>query len=125
MARRHNKFKVYPWLLFQIHKKRRIIGRVQCKNIKTQCPKVTCTDPILLPGRCCKVCPGSEDQSKPYICSVTRFLSNEMRKTVPILLNGFSYKDQIGPERKKVVLKLFACGGLFFVVEALKNTKNC
>ena len=93
MARRHNKFKVYPWLLFQIHKKRRIIGRVQCKNIKTQCPKVTCTDPILLPGRCCKVCPGSEDQSKPYIIisSVTRFLPNEMRKTVPILLPGFSY----------------------------------
>ena len=49
---------------FQIHKKRRIIGRVQCKNIKTQCPKVTCSDPILLPGRCCKVCPGSEDESK-------------------------------------------------------------
>jgi len=46
-----------------IHKKRRIIGRVQCKNIKTQCPKVTCTDPVLLPGRCCKVCPGQEDQN--------------------------------------------------------------
>ena len=25
---------------------------------------MTCSDPILLPGRCCKVCPGSEDQSK-------------------------------------------------------------
>ena len=57
----------------QIHKKRRIVGRVQCKNIKTQCPKVTCLDPILLPGRCCKVCPGHEDQSKSFqtllICS--------------------------------------------------------
>jgi len=43
------------------HKKRRIVGRVRCKNIKTDCPKPTCTDPILLPGRCCKVCPGQDD----------------------------------------------------------------
>ena len=40
------------------------MGRVQCKNIKTQCPKAACPDPILLPGRCCKICPGSEDESK-------------------------------------------------------------
>ena len=45
----------------QIHKKRRIVGRVRCKNIKTECPKPTCPDPILLPGRCCKVCPGQDD----------------------------------------------------------------
>merc|ERR1719402_146993 len=44
-----------------IHKKRRIVGRVRCKNIKTECPKPTCPDPILLPGRCCKVCPGQDD----------------------------------------------------------------
>lgn len=43
------------------HKKRRIVGRVRCKNIKTDCPKPTCPDPILLPGRCCKVCPGQDD----------------------------------------------------------------
>jgi len=41
-----------------IHKKRRIVGRVRCKNIKTECPKPSCSDPVLLPGRCCKVCPG-------------------------------------------------------------------
>jgi hypothetical protein len=28
--------------IFQIHKKRRIVGRVRCKNIKTECPKVNC-----------------------------------------------------------------------------------
>merc|ERR1719150_1729351 len=44
-----------------IHKKRRIVGRVRCKNIKTECPKPTCPNPILLPGRCCKVCPGQND----------------------------------------------------------------
>ena len=53
-----------------IHKKRRIVGRVQCKNIKTQCPKVTCPDPILLPGRCCKVCPGHEDQNPDLFIEV-------------------------------------------------------
>jgi len=44
-----------------IHKKRRIVGRVRCKNIKTECPKPTCPEPLLLPGRCCKVCPGQHD----------------------------------------------------------------
>ena len=44
---------------FQIHKKRRIVGRVRCKNIKSECPvPAGCDDPVLLPGRCCKVCPG-------------------------------------------------------------------
>ena len=48
-------------IFFQIHKKRRIVGRVRCKNIKTECPKVNCADPVLLPGRCCKICPGETD----------------------------------------------------------------
>ena len=46
---------------FQIHKKRRIVGRVVCKNIKSECPAPTCPDPVLLPGRCCKVCPGQSN----------------------------------------------------------------
>lgn len=41
-----------------VHKKRRIVPRVQCRNIKNECPKPTCDEPILLPGRCCKSCPG-------------------------------------------------------------------
>lgn len=53
-----------------VHKKRRIVGRVACKNIKTECPKVTCQDPILLPGRCCKVCPGSEDYNPDLMIEV-------------------------------------------------------
>ncbi|XP_023344783.1 dorsal-ventral patterning protein Sog [Eurytemora carolleeae] len=44
-----------------IHKKRRIVGRVRCKNIKSECPKPSCPEPILLPGRCCKVCPGQDN----------------------------------------------------------------
>ncbi|XP_055613083.1 dorsal-ventral patterning protein Sog [Uranotaenia lowii] len=41
-----------------VQKKRRIVARVQCRNIKHECPKPTCEEPILLPGRCCKSCPG-------------------------------------------------------------------
>lgn len=39
-------------------KKRRIVGRVQCYSIKEKCPVPTCDEPVLMPGRCCKTCPG-------------------------------------------------------------------
>lgn len=42
----------------KVQKKRRIVARVQCRNIKNECPKPTCDEPILLPGKCCKTCPG-------------------------------------------------------------------
>ncbi|CRK91207.1 CLUMA_CG004890, isoform A [Clunio marinus] len=41
-----------------VQKKRRIVARVQCRNIKNECAKPTCDEPILLPGKCCKTCPG-------------------------------------------------------------------
>ncbi|XP_055909088.1 dorsal-ventral patterning protein Sog [Eupeodes corollae] len=41
-----------------VPKKRRIVARVQCRNIKNECPPANCDDPILLPGKCCKACPG-------------------------------------------------------------------
>ncbi|XP_058832695.1 dorsal-ventral patterning protein Sog [Topomyia yanbarensis] len=46
-----------------VQKKRRIVARVQCRNIKNECPKPTCDEPILLPGRCCKSCPGDSYNS--------------------------------------------------------------
>ncbi|XP_057374741.1 dorsal-ventral patterning protein Sog-like [Daphnia carinata] len=39
-----------------VQKKRRIAGRTLCRNIKNECPKPNCDEPVLLPGRCCKVC---------------------------------------------------------------------
>ncbi|KAJ8918575.1 hypothetical protein NQ315_013080, partial [Exocentrus adspersus] len=39
-------------------RKQRIVARVQCHSIKNECPEPTCSDPVLLPGRCCKSCPG-------------------------------------------------------------------
>lgn len=52
----------------QIPKKRRIVARVQCRNIKNECPPAKCDDPISLPGKCCKTCPGDRNgKCKQYI----------------------------------------------------------
>ncbi|XP_017869500.1 PREDICTED: dorsal-ventral patterning protein Sog [Drosophila arizonae] len=48
---------------FQIPKKRRIVARVQCRNIKNECPPAKCDDPISLPGKCCKTCPGDRNDT--------------------------------------------------------------
>ncbi|XP_022917906.1 dorsal-ventral patterning protein Sog isoform X2 [Onthophagus taurus] len=42
----------------QIQKKRRIVAKVQCRSIKNECPEPSCAEPVLLPERCCKTCPG-------------------------------------------------------------------
>ncbi|GBP23193.1 Dorsal-ventral patterning protein Sog [Eumeta japonica] len=41
-----------------VQKKRRVVAKVQCRNIKNECPEPSCDSPVLLPGRCCKACPG-------------------------------------------------------------------
>ncbi|XP_014102362.2 dorsal-ventral patterning protein Sog [Bactrocera oleae] len=46
-----------------VPKKRRIVVRVQCKNIKHECPPTLCNDPIQLPGKCCKTCPGDKNDT--------------------------------------------------------------
>lgn len=35
----------------------KVFGKVNCKNIKQDCPDLDCDDPVLLPGHCCKTCP--------------------------------------------------------------------
>lgn len=46
-----------------VPKKRRIVTRVQCKNIKHECPPTLCSDPVQLPGKCCKTCPGDKNDT--------------------------------------------------------------
>ncbi|XP_030377931.1 dorsal-ventral patterning protein Sog [Scaptodrosophila lebanonensis] len=46
-----------------IPRKRRIVARVQCRNIKNECPPAKCDDPISLPGKCCKTCPGDRNDT--------------------------------------------------------------
>ncbi|XP_023707586.1 dorsal-ventral patterning protein Sog isoform X2 [Cryptotermes secundus] len=52
-----------------IQKKRRIAAKVYCRNIKNECSKPTCDEPVLFPGRCCKVCPG--DFNSPDVMQET------------------------------------------------------
>ncbi|XP_071327938.1 chordin isoform X1 [Trachinotus anak] len=42
----------------------KVFGKVNCKNIKQDCPDPNCDDPILLPGHCCKTCPKGDDDKK-------------------------------------------------------------
>ncbi|XP_063825569.1 dorsal-ventral patterning protein Sog [Ostrinia nubilalis] len=48
-----------------VQKKRRVVAKVRCRNIKNECPEPSCDTPVLLPGRCCKTCPG--DVNSPDI----------------------------------------------------------
>ncbi|CAG4956546.1 unnamed protein product [Colias eurytheme] len=48
-----------------VQKKRRVVAKVHCRNIKNECPEPSCDTPELLPGRCCKTCPG--DVNSPDI----------------------------------------------------------
>ncbi|KAK9877068.1 hypothetical protein WA026_016094 [Henosepilachna vigintioctopunctata] len=43
----------------QLQRKRRIVAKVQCRSIQNECPEITCTNPVLHKGRCCKICPGN------------------------------------------------------------------
>ena len=88
----------FPFLIieftnFQVKKKRRVVGVVRCKNFKMDCPKVNCSEPVLLPGRCCKICPG-ENQSK--LIQKTQVFGNPIIQTINILItfNYVSYPNK-------------------------------
>ncbi|KAG8193954.1 hypothetical protein JTE90_011504 [Oedothorax gibbosus] len=74
-----------------VQRKKRISSRVKCKDIKNDCPKPTCDDPVLLPERCCKSCPG-EDYADLEEDIATRKLESEdedkILKEFTILLTG-------------------------------------
>lgn len=47
-------------VLIQIEKKHGVVARVKCRNFKDYCPEPACDEPVLLPGHCCKSCPGTQ-----------------------------------------------------------------
>lgn len=49
----------------KVQRKRRVVGKVRCRNVKSECPKVTCLEPVLLPGQCCKMCVTSPELQHP------------------------------------------------------------
>ncbi|XP_051963635.1 chordin-like [Xyrauchen texanus] len=42
----------------------KVFGKVSCRNMKQDCPELTCDDPVLLPGQCCKSCPKGDSDRK-------------------------------------------------------------
>lgn len=46
-----------------VNRKSKTVARVKCRDIKNDCPKPSCDEPVLLPGRCCKTCPGDEEEN--------------------------------------------------------------
>ncbi|XP_029964425.1 chordin [Salarias fasciatus] len=42
----------------------KVLGKVNCRNIKQDCPDPDCEDPVLLPGDCCKTCPQDAVEKK-------------------------------------------------------------
>ncbi|XP_019637865.1 PREDICTED: chordin-like [Branchiostoma belcheri] len=41
----------------QTSRKGKVDGRVSCKNIKKECPILTCPNPVISPKQCCSTCP--------------------------------------------------------------------
>nr|XP_025034940.1 chordin [Pelodiscus sinensis] len=57
-------------------------GKVSCKNIKHDCPTLPCSEPVLLPGHCCKTCPKAppslpEKRPEPIFDSFEYFQDKE------------------------------------------------
>ncbi|XP_038129060.1 chordin isoform X2 [Cyprinodon tularosa] len=42
----------------------KVSGKVDCRNIKQDCPAPDCDDSVLLPGHCCRTCPKGSDGKK-------------------------------------------------------------
>ncbi|XP_032401705.1 chordin [Xiphophorus hellerii] len=62
--------------------RRKVSGKVNCRNIKQDCPTLDCDDSVLLPGHCCRTCQkGAVD-----------------KKQTDIMLETFEYFHEKGKE---------------------------
>ncbi|KAJ4935933.1 hypothetical protein JOQ06_017459 [Pogonophryne albipinna] len=62
----------------------KVFGKVNCKNIKQDCPELDCSDPVLRPGHCCKTCP----------------IGDFDRRQTDLVLDSFEYFDQKGRNKE-------------------------
>ncbi|MEQ2306173.1 hypothetical protein AMECASPLE_005435 [Ameca splendens] len=42
----------------------KVSGKVNCRNVKQDCPNLECDDSVLLPGHCCRTCPKDSNDKK-------------------------------------------------------------
>ncbi|CAG7818918.1 unnamed protein product [Allacma fusca] len=72
-----------------VQRKRRVVGRIKCRNVKGDCPKLDCDDAISMPGKCCKTCPEQFKNSENITAdglSTDEVDSNENNKEYSALL---------------------------------------
>ncbi|KAK1899935.1 Chordin [Dissostichus eleginoides] len=62
----------------------KVFGKVNCKNIKQDCPELDCSDPVLRPGHCCKTCPTGDFD----------------RKQTDLVLDSFEYFHEKGRDKE-------------------------
>ncbi|KAK1162398.1 chordin-like [Acipenser oxyrinchus oxyrinchus] len=65
----------------------KVFGKVSCKNIKHDCPEPPCSNPVLLPGHCCRSCPKAH--------------SHALDKKVDHIFDGFEYFQEKDDELHK------------------------
>lgn len=66
------------------------MAKVRCRNIKNECPEPSCDTPVLLPGRCCKTCPGDVNSKSTIYCPARRFMGRPKGTTRHNLCYGIT-----------------------------------
>ncbi|XP_017771665.1 PREDICTED: dorsal-ventral patterning protein Sog [Nicrophorus vespilloides] len=94
-------------------RKRRIVARVQCRSIKNECPEPSCEEPVLLPGNCCKSCPGDNYSEEVHDVVPQNTMEEEERNTKhyaalltgrsPLVLRNDDMKPIINDNKNNVV----------------------
>ena len=92
------------YVLLQVQKKRRIVAKVHCRNIKNECPKPSCDEPVLYPGRCCKVCPGDVNSECYFAVSLAAAYRAGVCPGHTNVLGATSVIDYVGLECVLVTL---------------------
>uniref|UniRef100_A0A8C9WM04 Chordin n=1 Tax=Scleropages formosus TaxID=113540 RepID=A0A8C9WM04_SCLFO len=57
----------------QRSRKGKLLGKVSCRNTKQDCPEPSCTNPVSLPGRCCRTCAQGEG-GRDFLLDTFEFL---------------------------------------------------
>lgn len=55
----------------------KVFGKVNCKNIKQDCPDPDCDDPVLRPGHCCKTCPKGDRKPTESMLDTLEYLQEK------------------------------------------------
>ncbi|XP_043217391.1 dorsal-ventral patterning protein Sog-like [Amphibalanus amphitrite] len=78
-----------------IQRKRRVVGRVKCRNIKRDCPKPNCKNPVMPVGECCKTCMDDASRARSRIDMVEED-DEPNGKEFAVLMTGLSSYNSTG-----------------------------